>query len=87
MFDIFTRTCHAHKRAVYSTGLCGECVGTDLGCCGSADAIPGVAQFVFGVFVDFLAAFCVLVVKDFSSAQVFVQGKVLGGCCAYDFVS
>jgi hypothetical protein len=87
MFDIFTRKFHKNNTAVSSTGLCRECIGTDLGCCGIGDAVPGVAEFVFGVFVNLLATFGVVVVENFVSAEAFVEREVFGGCCAYDFVS
>jgi hypothetical protein len=87
MFDIFTREFHEYDTAIPSTGLCCEGIGTDLGCCGIGDAIPGVAEFVFSVFVDFLAALGVFVVKDFFGAKAFVEGEVFRGCRAYDFVS
>jgi hypothetical protein len=88
MFDIFTWEFDVTDAAVSSSGLYGcECVRADLGCGGASDAIPGVAEFVFGVFVNLLAAFRVVVVEDFFGAEGFVEGEVFGGCCAYDFVS
>ena len=87
MFDIFTREFDVNYPTISSTGLCCERVRADLGCGGTCDAVPGVAEFVFGVFVNLLAAFGVVVVEDFFDAEGFVEGEVFGGCCAYDFVS
>lgn len=88
MFDIFTWEFDVNDTAVSSSGLCCcECIRADLRCGGIGDAVPGVAEFVFGVFVDLLAAFRVVVVEDFFGAEGFVEREVFGGCCAYDFVS
>lgn len=88
MLDIFTREFDVNYPTVSSTGLCcSECVRTDLGRGGIGDAVPGIAEFVFGVFVNLLAAFGVVVVEDLFGAEGFVEGEVFGRCCAYNFVS
>lgn len=68
MFHVFTREFHSYDGAVSCTGLCRESVGTDLGCCRIGDGVPGEAEFIFGVVIDLLAAFGVLVVKNFFGA-------------------